>query len=85
VPAVTTGLASTTAQTPPTTLVAIRAAHHPGYDRLVFEFRGRLPGQRSVRYVSQVIADPSGKVVAVAGSARLLVRFSALGHNSKGQ
>ena len=84
-PAVTTALASTTAQTPPTTLVAIRAAHHPGYDRLVFEFRGRLPVQRSVRYVSQVIGDPSGRVVSVAGNAKLLVRFVALGHNSRGQ
>ena len=71
-------MASTTAgKASPPTLIAIRAAHHPGYDRLVFQFRGRLPAQRSVRYVSKVIADPSGKVVPVAGSARLLVRFFA--------
>jgi len=82
----TTALASATAQPLPNMLVAIRAAHHPGFDRLVFEFRGRLPEQRSVRYVSKVIADPSGKVVSVVGSARLLVRFyAANGHNSKGQ
>jgi hypothetical protein len=67
------------------TLVAIRAAHHPGFDRLVFEFRGGLPAQHTARYVSQVIADPSGKVVPLVGSARLLVRFfAATGHDAHG-
>ena len=28
---------------PVPTLVGIRAAHHPGFDRVVFEFRGGLP------------------------------------------
>jgi hypothetical protein len=70
----------------PTILVAIRAAHHPGYDRLVFQFRGRLPLQRSVSYVPQVIGDPSGKVIPVVGNARLLVRFySANGHTATGK
>ena len=78
-------LASTPA-TSPTTLVAIRAAHHTGHDRLVFQFSGRLPAHRSVRYVSRVIGDPSGKVVRVSGSARLLVRFfAASGHKANGQ
>lgn len=80
--------AAATAPTTPTapTLVAIRAAHHPGFDRLVFDFRGGLPGQRSARYVKQVIADASGKKVPLVGSARLLVRFSpASGHTSSGQ
>ncbi|HXP19323.1 MAG TPA: hypothetical protein VN840_06735 [Streptosporangiaceae bacterium] len=72
--------------TPVPTLIAIRAAHHPGYDRLVFEFRNGLPAERGARYVSQVIADPSGKRVSVAGSARLLVRFfGASGHNPDGR
>lgn len=61
---------STTAA--PTTLTAIRADHHLGYDRLVFEFTGKLPAERSARYVSTVFADPSGKVVPVSGSAKLL-------------
>jgi len=61
------------------------AAHHPGYDRVVFQFRDGVPAQHSARYVSQVIADPSGLPVAVSGSARLLVRFSpATGHNAQG-
>lgn len=77
--------ASTTAKPDVPTLVAIRAAHHLGFDRLVFEFTGGVPGQRSVAYVSKVIAE-SGKTVRVVGSATLLVRFfAASGHNDSGQ
>jgi hypothetical protein len=61
------------------TLTGIRAASHRGYDRLVFQFSGALPAQRSARYVPVVYADPSGKVVPVSGSARLLVRFFSAG------
>ncbi|GAA0379428.1 hypothetical protein Acor_00770 [Acrocarpospora corrugata] len=67
------------------TLVAIRAAHHPGLDRLVFEFRGGLPAQRSAEYVTRLVADGSGLPVPVVGNARLLVRFGgATGHGSAG-
>ena len=58
-------------------LTQITAAHHPGYDRLVFTFRGGVPSQHTVQYVSQVIADPSGLPVSVVGNAKLLVRFDA--------
>lgn len=79
------GLLGTPAATAAPTLVAIRAAHHLGFDRLVFEFRGGLPAQHSARYVTAVTADPSGKVVQVVGGARLLVRFfAATGHDSRG-
>jgi hypothetical protein len=58
------------------------AARHPGYDRLVFTFRGGVPKRHTVRYVSQVIADPSGLPVNVAGSAKLLVTFTpGTGHS----
>jgi hypothetical protein len=68
------------------TLVAIRAAHHPGYDRLVFEFRGPVPASRQVRYVSQVRGDPSDLPVPIVGSAKLLVVMRpAQGHNEAGQ
>ena len=67
------------------TLTQIRAAHHPGYDRLVFQFRGPVPAHRSARYVRRVIHDFSGLPVRVTGDARLLVRFSpAAGHDSHG-
>lgn len=73
-----------TAQAVPS-LAAIRAAHHPGFDRLVFQFTGGLPAKRTVRYVPKVIADASGKVVPVSGSALMRVVFSdaTVGQNLK--
>lgn len=57
-------------------LIAIRAAHHPGYDRIVFEFAGGLPSRRNVRYVGRLIADPSGRGIPIAGRAILEASFS---------
>ncbi|HET7017179.1 MAG TPA: hypothetical protein VFI65_24865 [Streptosporangiaceae bacterium] len=68
-------LAKGPSQAPPK-LTSIHAAHHRGFDRLVFQFAGGLPGTRTVKYVQKVIADGSGKVVPVAGAARLAVVFS---------
>ncbi|MFI7154485.1 hypothetical protein ACIBO2_57045 [Nonomuraea sp. NPDC050022] len=69
-------------QAVPPMLVGIRAAHQVGLDRLVFEFRGRLPARRDVRYVSKLIADGSGQTVNAVGSALLQVRFDqADGHD----
>jgi hypothetical protein len=61
------------AQSAPT-LVDVRAARHPGFDRVVFEFRGAVP-QHTVRYVGQLVEDGSGKPVSVAGAADLEVVF----------
>lgn len=67
------------------TLVDIRAAHHPGFDRIVFEFAGGLPSSRQVRYVDELIADGSGRPVRIAGQAILQVRFEpADAHNRNG-
>jgi Sporulation and spore germination len=78
--------ATVSASTTVPTLTQIRAAHHPGYDRLVFNFRGPLPAHRTARYVSQVIGGFSGLPVPVTGNARLLVRFDpAAGHNANGR
>jgi hypothetical protein len=67
-------------------LSAVRAAAHPGYDRLVFQFSGPLPAGRSVRWVPQVVADPSGKVVPLGGDALLRVVFTpATAHTETGQ
>ncbi|TMS00349.1 GerMN domain-containing protein [Nonomuraea basaltis] len=77
--------AQATQQAVTPTLVGIRAAHHYGLDRLVFEFRGRVPAQRDVRYVSKLIADGSGQTVDAVGSALLQIRFSqADGHDRRG-
>ena len=77
--------ATVSASTAVPTLTQIRATHHPGYDRLVFEFRGRVPTQHGARYVSQVVG-PSGLPVHIVGSALLRVQFSpTLGHNAQGR
>ncbi|HZD02871.1 MAG TPA: hypothetical protein VFA46_22575 [Actinomycetes bacterium] len=54
-------------------LVAVRAAHHPGFDRVVFEFRGGKPSSHSVRYVSSLTEDPTGRPVHLAGEAIIQV------------
>ena len=83
--AATTGAAAATAAPVVPTLIQISAAHHPGFDWLVFQFKGGLPAQRSARYVSGMTADPSGLPVSVVGSALLQVTFSpATGHNGQG-
>ena len=77
------GRADGAASTP--TLVAIRAAHHPGYDRIVYEFRGGLPSSRHVAYVDELVGDPSGLPVRIAGRAILSVRFErAKAHDAGG-
>jgi hypothetical protein len=57
-------------------LTGIRSAAHPdeGYDRIVFDFRGPLPGYE-VRYVPEARADGSGELVEVPGRRILLVVF----------
>lgn len=68
------------------TLVGIRAAHHPGFDRVVFRFRGGLPSSVRVRYVDRLIADGSGLPVRIAGRAILRVRFEpAQAHDDQGE
>ncbi|WIX98027.1 hypothetical protein QRX60_28570 [Amycolatopsis mongoliensis] len=67
------------------TLVAVRAAHHADFDRVVFEFDGPLPAERDVRYVPEVIGDPSGNPVPLVGDAFLNVRMAfATGHDDSG-
>ena len=81
------GRASTAASATATTprLVGIRAAHHPGFDRVVFEFAGSVPSRRHVGYVSALIADPSGQRVRIAGRAILSVSLSqAVAHDGAG-
>jgi len=67
-------------------LVGIRAGHSGGTDRVVFEFAGGLPARRSVRYVERLIADPSGRPVAIAGRAIVAVSFRpAVAHDIAGR
>ena len=48
------------AATPTPVLVGVRAAHHPTFDRVVFDFAGGLPSSRRATWVTGVRADPSG-------------------------
>lgn len=62
----------------------IRAAHHPGFDRIVFEFSGGLPSQQ-VGYVPSLSHDGSGAPVRIAGRGILRARFSPAGaHDASG-
>ena len=66
-------------------LIGIQAAHHPGFDRVVFRFEGGIPPRRSVGYVNRLIGDPSGLPIAIAGRAILRVSFSpAAAHDEAG-
>lgn len=56
-------------------LKAVRAASQPGFDRVVFEFEGALPGY-AVSYVNKpVTSDGSGEPVEVKGDSVLQVRM----------
>jgi hypothetical protein len=71
------------------TLVALRAAHHPEttpkYDRVVFEFSGGIP-QLRIEYANELIADGSGLPVPIGGRYILLVQFTpARAHSDSGQ
>lgn len=65
-----------------THVISIRAAHHPGYDRVTFMFTGGLPtiggsvaGSGSVSYVPRLLADGSGHVIPIKGKAIIHVTF----------
>jgi hypothetical protein len=76
----------TVAVPPVPVLVAIRTAAHPaeGFDRIVFDVRGPLPGYQ-VRYVSQVREDPSDRPVSMPGRRYLLITLRpAQAHDEAG-
>jgi hypothetical protein len=65
----------------PPLLTGIRASHHPGFDRVVFDFFGGLPANRSARYVPALLGDATGFRIPIRGRAILQVSFSdARGH-----
>src|SRR6266581_813137 len=61
------------------TLTAIRAAHNPGFDRLVFEWSGAAVPQYEIKVASTFIA-PSGQAVRVDGNAFFSVRMNGQAH-----
>ena len=65
---------------PPVPVVTgIRYAGHPedGYDRIVFDIEGGLPGY-SARYVDEVRADPSDRRLSVPGKRHLMIVFTPM-------
>lgn len=68
-------------------LVGIRSAAHTdiGFDRIVFDFSGPVPGY-TIRYVDEVRADPSDLPVTVPGRRYLLIVFTiAQEHTEAGE
>jgi hypothetical protein len=64
-----------TAETNPAAyLVAVRTGRHTTFDRVVFEFRGRVPGY-AIQDVERVTQDASGRPVPLRGRAFLHVVF----------
>jgi hypothetical protein len=56
--------------------VAIRAAHHPGYDRITFEFAGGLPPYTIVpQGTARFVRDASGQPVTLNGTSGLKLTF----------
>jgi hypothetical protein len=88
-PAWTTGPITVTRQpaVPPVPVVTgIRYAGHPesGYDRLVLDIRGGLPGY-TARYVTEVRQDGSDQPITVPGRKFLLLVLNpAQAHNDAG-
>jgi hypothetical protein len=62
-------------------LVTLRAGHHTGYDRVVFQLDGPIPSYYSVRYVPQVRLDGSGEPLRLRGAAFLEVVIRAPTHD----
>lgn len=82
----TTGITEQKRGGTPALLHAVRAAKNDGYDRVVFEFRERVPGYH-VEYVGAPIVDcGAGDEKHVEGQARIEARFyPARAHTDEGQ
>lgn len=62
-------------------LTDIRAAHQPGFDRLVFEWSGAAVPQFEVKVANSFTA-PSGQAVPVSGNAFISVRMTGQAHTN---
>ncbi|GAA1695193.1 hypothetical protein GCM10009733_108530 [Nonomuraea maheshkhaliensis] len=56
-------------------LTGVRAAHQPGLDRLVFEFRGGVPRWAQARYTDAIADHATGRTISAVGDALLRIRF----------
>lgn len=68
------------------TIVEIRTAHHPGFDRFVLEFDTRTAPRATVGLVPQLVGDFSGQRVPVPGRAVIRVQVrDAQAHTDQGE
>ncbi|MEV5889974.1 AMIN-like domain-containing (lipo)protein [Nonomuraea fuscirosea] len=71
--------------TEPAVVTGVRFAAHDGYDRLVVDLKGGIPGY-SVNWVDEFVQDGSGKPMGVRGGAYLqLTLFPANAHDEDGE
>lgn len=68
------------------TLAAVRIAPHPGFDRVVFEFKEGIPGYQ-VRYLGETARQcGSGEEVRTDGAGQILVQLhTAQAHTEDGK
>jgi hypothetical protein len=68
------------------TLATVRSSPHPGFDRMVFEFKEGLPGYE-VRYLDETARQcGSGEEVRTDGAGQILVRLhTAQAHTEDGK
>ncbi len=68
------------------TIVAVRAAHHPGFDRFVVEFDTRSAPRATVALIPKLIGDFSGEQVLVPGRAVIRLQVQgAQAHTEDGE
>ncbi|MFG1971140.1 hypothetical protein ACGFJC_17610 [Nonomuraea fuscirosea] len=71
--------------TEPAVVTGVRFAAHEGYDRLVVDLKGGMPGY-NVKWVDEFVQDGSGKPMGVRGGAYLqLTLFPANAHDEDGE
>jgi hypothetical protein len=74
-PDVTAPVSSPAGSTAAALITGVRTATHPGYDRVVVDLSGPMPGYQ-VSYVNSLVFDGSGAAVPLSGSAFLRIRLA---------
>lgn len=65
-------------------LLKVGVGHHSTFDRVVFTFSGKAAPTHTISYVSQVVADPSGKTVSLLGNFKLRLVFQGVAASNVG-
>jgi hypothetical protein len=66
-------------------VASLRAAHNPGFDRLVIEFTEQAVPTYEIKSSSDIFGSPSGASVRVDGNAFFSIRVSGEAHTDSGQ